>query len=569
MKYLKNIKTRNHFSRPQLTIFIIAFSLIGYLIFRSFALNPNLPGDLNSDNSVNVTDLSILLSNYGTSSSTADINSDGTVNILDMSILLSHYGQSITQAVPSIPTGLAATPGDGSVALKWTANPTTDQVDNYQVYWTTDSAWGSNNNNLNVTGTSFTVSGLTNGTTYYFRISAHNTAGYGSWGTAVQAVPAAGSGGTTGVTPPASPSTYALPSGATAVSTASGLASALSGSTRDIILENGTYANTGSLLIGSHRLWARNLGGATLQFGLQIGGNGSTSGGEIHGLKLDISNASTTADSAAIQIWGNTAGQNAGVYDSWIYGHGVLTFGIEDRVTSGFKAQRLVMSDFTSYGVFFETYYPNYYTDSPAVEPVVSDINVSNVSRVPAGSSNGTAEAGIWAGTDCLCSNIKIRNAGWMGLWLGGNANNGTYSNFDIDNIGSYGAGVYLEHYSRSNVFKNFVIGQSSNGAGIKVGFNCEWADPAYIGTNPVAGQSIAGCHFNTIQDGAIYSSYRGIQLEDAEKTTIQRIKFIGQSDAALDDFMTAGSGQTTIWQNQGNDFSGIKPGALQYSTAH
>ena len=470
----KPLKHVSPVSRAHLSIFILIFVAIGGVaIWRSLAAsNPNLPGDLNNDNTVNVTDLSILLSNYGTSNSTADINSDGTVNILDLSALLSHYGQNYSPPV-------------------------------------------------------------------------------------------------SGVAPPAPPSAYALPSGATVVSTVSGLASALSGSTRDIILENGTYANTGSLLIGSHRLWARNLGGATLQFGLQIGGNGSTSGGEIHGLKLDISNASTTADSAAIQIWGNTAGQNAGVYDSWIYGHGVLTFGIEDRVTSGFKAQRIVMSDFTSYGVFFETYYPNYYTDSPAVEPVVSDINVSNVSRVPAGSSNGTAEAGIWAGTDCLCSNIKIRNAGWMGLWLGGNANNGTYSNFDIDNIGSYGAGVYLEHYSRSNVFKNFVIGQSSNGAGIKVGFNCEWADPAYIGTNPMAGQSIAGCHFNTIQDGAIYSSYRGIQLEDAEKTTIQRIKFIGQSDAALDDFMTAGSGQTTIWQNQGNDFSGIKPGALQYSTAH
>jgi serralysin len=35
-----------------------------------------------------------MLSNYNTSSSTADINSDGTVNVLDLSILLSHYGQT-------------------------------------------------------------------------------------------------------------------------------------------------------------------------------------------------------------------------------------------------------------------------------------------------------------------------------------------------------------------------------------------------------------------------------------------------------------------------------------------
>jgi hypothetical protein len=50
------------------------------------------PGDLNGDNTVNILDLSILLSNYATTNSVADINKDGTVNILDLSILLSNYG---------------------------------------------------------------------------------------------------------------------------------------------------------------------------------------------------------------------------------------------------------------------------------------------------------------------------------------------------------------------------------------------------------------------------------------------------------------------------------------------
>jgi hypothetical protein len=486
-----------------------------------------------------------------------------------MSILLSNYGRTVTASVPSIPTGLTAAAGNSSVTLKWNANPSSDSVDTYQVYWTTDSAWGTNSNNLNVTGTSYTVTGLTNGTTYYFRISAHNSAGYGAWGTAISAVPQGSGGTTTGVIPPTPPSSYTLPASAIAVSTTAGLISAVSGSTRDIILENGTYTNASSVMIGSHRLWARNLGGATLNFGLQIGGNGSTSGGEVHGLKLDISNSSVTFDNAAISIWGSTAGQNAGIFDSWIYGHAALTFGIEDRITSGFKAQRLIMSDFIDFGVFFETYNGSYYTDSPAITPVVSDINVSNVTRVPAGSNDGKSEAGIWAGTVANVSRIKVRNAGWMGIWLGGNANNGTYSDFDIDNIGSDSVGVYLEHYSRSNLFKNFVIGKDSNGAGVRVGFNCEWADTKYAGTNPVSGQSIAACHFNTIQDGTIYSHYDGIHLEDAEKTTIQRIKFINQQRAGICDFMTSGTGYTTIWQNLGNDFSGLAAGAVQYTHAH
>lgn len=96
---------RNRFSRPQLTVFILIFALIGGIaIWRSLAApNPNLPGDLNNDNTVNVTDLSILLTNYGTTNSTADINGDGTVNVLDLSVLLSHYGQSISTTNKSKP----------------------------------------------------------------------------------------------------------------------------------------------------------------------------------------------------------------------------------------------------------------------------------------------------------------------------------------------------------------------------------------------------------------------------------------------------------------------------------
>jgi outer membrane protein assembly factor BamB len=53
----------------------------------------SIPGDLNHDGIVNITDLSIMLSNWGTTNAVADINSDGIVNITDLSILLSHWGQ--------------------------------------------------------------------------------------------------------------------------------------------------------------------------------------------------------------------------------------------------------------------------------------------------------------------------------------------------------------------------------------------------------------------------------------------------------------------------------------------
>jgi len=92
------------FSKSQLIIFAVAFGVIGLVLFKSFAApNPNLPGDLNDDNNVNVTDLSILLSNYGTSNTTADINGDGTVSVLDLSALLSHYGQTYSGGSGSEP----------------------------------------------------------------------------------------------------------------------------------------------------------------------------------------------------------------------------------------------------------------------------------------------------------------------------------------------------------------------------------------------------------------------------------------------------------------------------------
>jgi glycosyl hydrolase family 39 (putative alpha-L-iduronidase) len=67
-------------------------------VFKSFmdSLPPlviKINGDLNNDSHVDVTDLSILLSNYGKSSSTGDINTDGKVDVTDLSILLSNFGK--------------------------------------------------------------------------------------------------------------------------------------------------------------------------------------------------------------------------------------------------------------------------------------------------------------------------------------------------------------------------------------------------------------------------------------------------------------------------------------------
>ena len=49
-------------------------------------------GDISGDGTVNVSDLSILISRWNSGDSDADLNSDGTVNVFDLSILISRWG---------------------------------------------------------------------------------------------------------------------------------------------------------------------------------------------------------------------------------------------------------------------------------------------------------------------------------------------------------------------------------------------------------------------------------------------------------------------------------------------
>jgi len=63
----------------------------------------NSLADLNTDNNVNIQDLSILISKWSTNSQPADINKDGVVNVQDLSILISSWGQvSIPSGEPSV-----------------------------------------------------------------------------------------------------------------------------------------------------------------------------------------------------------------------------------------------------------------------------------------------------------------------------------------------------------------------------------------------------------------------------------------------------------------------------------
>jgi len=87
---------------------------------------------------------------------------------------------AVPLTVPGAPTRLTATPGNSKATLAWTAPVSGGApIKGYIIYQGTspDGESGTPVNGSLVTGTSATVTGLTNGTTYFFKVVAINAAG--------------------------------------------------------------------------------------------------------------------------------------------------------------------------------------------------------------------------------------------------------------------------------------------------------------------------------------------------------------------------------------------------------
>jgi len=96
-------------------------------------------------------------------------------------------GEGPEPAVPGAPTLVSATPGDGQVALTWTA-PASDGGGPITGYTATASPGGATCATAGTTAC--TVTGLTNGTSYSFTVTATNAIGTGPASNALSATPA-------------------------------------------------------------------------------------------------------------------------------------------------------------------------------------------------------------------------------------------------------------------------------------------------------------------------------------------------------------------------------------------
>jgi titin len=111
-------------------------------------------------------------------------------------------GSGVPRGVPSAPTAVTLTPGNGTIDLAWTAPASNggSTITGYQVETSTDGVnWTTAIANTGTTATTATLSGLTNGTPVYVRVSAISVAGTGAPSVGAVTTPRTTSDAPTGV----------------------------------------------------------------------------------------------------------------------------------------------------------------------------------------------------------------------------------------------------------------------------------------------------------------------------------------------------------------------------------
>lgn len=146
---------------------------------------------------------SVALVNAGTSTITATFT---PTNSALYAVATKTFTITVTATAPAAPTGISATAGNTETTLSWTAASNGGSaITDYLIEYSTDNLTWSTFADGTSTGTSATVTGLTNGILYYFRVSAINAVDTGSSSSAVSATPVAPSSGGGGASPTPTP----------------------------------------------------------------------------------------------------------------------------------------------------------------------------------------------------------------------------------------------------------------------------------------------------------------------------------------------------------------------------
>ncbi len=117
--------------------------------------------------------------------STAGDDDANTVSLsITITITIVVNGQAVT--LPNAPTGVTAASGDGQVTVSWSA---ATGATSYNLYYSSTAGTAGIKINGITTGTSYTLTGLTDGVTYYFIVTASNSGAESVGSTQISATP--------------------------------------------------------------------------------------------------------------------------------------------------------------------------------------------------------------------------------------------------------------------------------------------------------------------------------------------------------------------------------------------
>jgi hypothetical protein len=342
---------------------------------------------------------------------------------------------------------------------------------------------------------------------------------------------------------PVAPSRYLIPRPFVRVRTAEALRSALARRTpTTIMLQAGTYDSDRAFVnVQGHELYAARVGDVVLRAGLRMGTHGR-GGGLVRGVVFDVRTHVKSVDGVVLFV----DGAGAQVLDVTLRGHGSIRSGLVVREPEGFRAARVVVRDFTDYGVLVDA---NDRRRTSLARPFrLRDVDVSSIRRPRPGSSRGRAEASHWVGNPGIVERARVRLCGWTGLWTGTAVTGARLSRIDVDRTRT---GVYLEHRTRRSTFERLRVGPR-----VRVGLTAEWADPSSGG--------VPASVDNVIRHSRFESRLVGVYLDEGTtRTTIRTSAFVGQRWAAIGDYKGVDNAY------QGNDYSRIAPGAVPVSHDH
>jgi len=342
------------------------------------------------------------------------------------------------------------------------------------------------------------------------------------------------------------PSPYQPPATAVTVYDSAQLNQALASSAIDIVVADGVYDNSGPFLNpNGDRIYAQHLGGAIFRAGLVMGGSWGPGHGLLRGLTFDVSDPSKVLQGSIVHVWGTGSGTQ--ILDTTFEGNHVISSGLMARQVEGLVVRRVVARDFLDWGLIVD---PNQSGYTPAIPPVLEDVDAANVSWPTPRASNGTSEACVWVGVKAVVHRLKARNCAWEGFWVGSGTRDSVFEDLDLNDTG---IGIYVEHFATRSTFRRIHAGPN-----VDRGATCEWADPAWGG--------VPACTDDVFENSTFDTRVLGVYLDQGTtRTTVRNSVFLHQRCGAIGNYQGVGN----LWDTSGNDYSGILPGAVPIYTHH